>query len=255
MQRRYVGHNLRHARPALSLPISDYALIGDTHSTALVARDGSIDWLCWPRHDSPALFLRLLDDEKGGCCRLHLSDLRATTRRYLPGTNVLETTFTTATGTARLTDLMPVSPPSPEPDEGPDGEGESRLIRLLTCDDGRVEGRFCVHPTFDYARCDCVPCETGGSILFEAGDQRLRAMGSGRLTLEGPSAWLDVSLEAGQSAYLVLTHGEDDERAGIEDWEGACRRLDQTRTYWERWSGQCRYDGPIARRSCEARSA
>ena len=78
----------------MSLPISDYAIIGDTHTTALVSRDGSIDWLCWPRHDSPALFLRLLDDDKGGACSIAFDGETTTTRRYLPDTNIIETTFT-----------------------------------------------------------------------------------------------------------------------------------------------------------------
>ena len=225
-------------------PIGDYALIGDTHSTALIARDGSIDWLCWPRHDSPAIFLALLDDEKGGSCRLELEGVARTTRRYLPGTNVLETTFVTATGTARLVDLMPVNPPSPEPDEGPDGEGESRLIRILTCDAGSVSGAFRVRPTFDYARLDGVPCEDRGSVLFEAGEIRLRAGGSMPMAVGGLAARGAVALGAGESAYLILTHGEDDEGAAIEDAEGARSRLDQTVGYWERWSERCGYHGP-----------
>ena len=120
----------------MSKLISDYAVIGDTHSTALVARDGSVDWLCWPRHDSPALFLKLLDEARGGFCAIAFEGLERTSRRYLPETNVLETTFETRTGRAQLLDLMPVNPPAAEPDEGPDGEGESRLLRLLTCLDG-----------------------------------------------------------------------------------------------------------------------
>ncbi len=75
----------------MSKPISDYAIVGDTHSCALIARDGSIDWLCWPRHDSPALFVKLLDDEKGGSCAVTLAGLTGTHRRYRPDTNILET--------------------------------------------------------------------------------------------------------------------------------------------------------------------
>lgn len=98
-------------------PISDYALIGGTHSCALIARDGSIDWLCWPRPRFAGPVRWLLDDDTGGSCSAFDGPTEAV-RRYLPDTNILETTFTTATGRARLVDLMPVNPPSPEPDEG-----------------------------------------------------------------------------------------------------------------------------------------
>ena len=228
----------------MSKPISDYAIVGDTHANAVIARDGSVDWLCWPRHDSPALFLRLLDDAKGGACSLYLDGVQGTDRRYLPGTNVLETTFSTAGGRARLTDLMPVNPPDPEPDEGPDGEGESRLIRLLTCDEGRVSGRFEVRPTFDYARRPCTAREQAGTVLFEAGDQRLRASASCPFTVRGEAADCTFALEAGQTLYLILTHGEDGQAAEIENIEGARHCLDRTVAYWQRWSGRCTYRGP-----------
>ncbi|MDR7038640.1 GH15 family glucan-1,4-alpha-glucosidase [Methylobacterium sp. BE186] len=225
-------------------PISDYAIVGDTHANALIARDGSVDWLCWPRHDSPALFLRLLDDVKGGACTLDLDGRSEIGRRYLPGTNVLETSFATVTGSARLTDLMPVNPPAAEPDEGPDGEGQSRLIRLLTCDEGRVSGRFTVRPTFDYARRSCTPRPEAGTVLFEAGDQRLRASASHPIAVRGEAADCTFTLSAGETLYLILTHGEDGQAAAIEDLEGARGCLDRTVDYWTRWSDRCTYRGP-----------
>ena len=147
-------------------PIGDYALIGDTHSTALVSRDGSIDWLCWPRHDSPALFLRILDAVKGGFCTVEIDGGAPTGRRYLPETNILETCFEAPDGQAALIDFMPVDPPGTLPDQGPDGEAESRVIRILRCTRGEIRGRFVVRPTFDYARCACEPRLDGGSVLF-----------------------------------------------------------------------------------------
>ena len=227
----------------MSKPISDYALIGDTHSCALIARDGSIDWLCWPRHDSPALFVKLLDDEKGGACSVAFDDLTASDRRYMPDTNILETTFTTATGRARLVDVMPVSPPSPEPEEGPDGEGESRLIRLLTCESGTVAGCLVVRPTFDYARSPCTPLVEGASVLFEAGDWRVRVNAQPRPEIVGDAAEIRFRLSEGETAYLVLTHGEDHEDACIDDFDGARRRLEATADYWRRWSARCTYRG------------
>jgi GH15 family glucan-1,4-alpha-glucosidase len=93
----------------LDPPISDYALIGDCRSGALVSRDGSLDWLCWPRFDSPALFAALLDAEHGGRFRIRPTGAFRTERRYLPETNVLHTVFRTSTGTCALRDLMPVA--------------------------------------------------------------------------------------------------------------------------------------------------
>src|SRR5881275_711837 len=101
---------LRHncTRVPESIPIADYAAIGCTRSVALVSRGGSIDWLCWPRFDSPSIFGRLLDAGKGGFFAIHPATEHQAKRRYLDGTNVIETTFTAGSGTARMLDLMPV---------------------------------------------------------------------------------------------------------------------------------------------------
>src|SRR5512140_351522 len=94
--------------------IEDYALIGDLQTAALVGNDGSIDWMCLPRFDSPACFAALLHDQDAGHWLLAPPSLsRATSRRYLPGTLVLETTWESETGTARVLDLMPPRTESP----------------------------------------------------------------------------------------------------------------------------------------------
>ena len=90
--------------------IGDYALIGDCHSAALVGRDGWVDWACWPRFDSPAVFARILDAGRGGAFEIAPEDVESVTRRYLEDTNVLVTTFTCRRGVLELTDCMPVAP-------------------------------------------------------------------------------------------------------------------------------------------------
>ena len=207
----------------MSLPICDYAIIGDTHTTALISRAGSVDWLCWPRHDSPALFLRLLDDEKGGACSIEVDGAGEPSRRYLPDTNIIETSFVGSGGTVTLTDFMPVYPPTTMPDQGPDGDAESRLIRLLQCSDGAVSGRFVVRPTFDYARVVCTPvADLDGSVLFEAGEHRMRLTSSQPVAIEGEAAVIAFRLVAGERMHLVLTQGWDGEVAPVQEpgWRG-----------------------------------
>ncbi|GAF84351.1 unnamed protein product, partial [marine sediment metagenome] len=87
--------------------IGDYGLIGNHHSAALVSNDGSIDWCCLPRFDSPSVFAAILDDEKGGRFQVKPQTSFQSRQAYLPNTNVLQTTFQTETGTATLIDFMP----------------------------------------------------------------------------------------------------------------------------------------------------
>jgi len=117
-------------------PIADYALLSDRHSAALVSRDGSIDWLCFPRFDSPSIFGRLLGDQAG-----HWS-LRATgatqvTRRYLDRTMVLETTFRTPTGTVAITDALALGDGNRGHQLGQDAP--HLLLRRATCVEGDVD--------------------------------------------------------------------------------------------------------------------
>jgi alpha,alpha-trehalase len=114
-------------------PIRDYALIGDAHTAALVATDGSIDWCCWLHFDSPAVFCRLLDARKGGWFQIGpAAEQYEVTRRYAGPTAVLETTFDTAGGRFRITDFMPVERLT-ESHRGGDIGSSRSILRLVEC--------------------------------------------------------------------------------------------------------------------------
>ena len=113
----------------MALPIADYALIGDTATAALVGRDGSVDWLCLPRFDSPACFAALLGDPGNGRWLLGPDGPAECSRRYLDDTPVLESTYTTETGTVRILDVMPVA------------DGRADIVRRIVGVSGTVRIR------------------------------------------------------------------------------------------------------------------
>src|SRR5262245_50867825 len=165
------------AMPGHFSAIRDYGLIGDGRTAALVARDGCIDWLCLPDLDSPSVFAALVDAERGGRFELHPEDPYEVRRRYVPGTNVLETTFSTAGGLVRVTDAMLL----PDGTLGPLREVARRVEGLA----GRVAMRWRVEPRFDYARASTriewrrrLPVVTAGGhalavCTWSAGDPRV----------------------------------------------------------------------------------
>jgi alpha,alpha-trehalase len=236
-------------------PIRDYALIGDAHTAALVASDGSIDWLCWPRFDSPAVFCRLLDRARGGYFRVGPAGLRAaSTRAYVEGTNVLATVFSTDCGRFRLTDLMPVERLNLS-HEGEDIDSHYRVIRLVEGLSGEAEVEINFRPTFDYARAEAAFHSHGGGVVARGGRDALslacpaafREDASGGVTAR-------LKLAAGQRAWITLTYSTD---AGgrPEPKFDPDLELEQTLEYWREWSETCAYAGPykqLVRRSALA---
>ena len=218
------------------LPISDYLVIGDMQTAVVISADGSIDWGCLPYFDSPAVFLRLLDWQKGGYCAVHVADLVDSSRRYLQGTNILETTFTTRSGSLVLTDFMPAP--------GTRGQRSSRVIRLLHCTAGYVDFRFDTKPTFSFAseRSRISFC-TPGVAAFEGDGQSLLVQGPALTIWEEERAVGAGRAAAGDVKLFALSCSRPAAHLDVLSLDEALSALEETKRYWSDWSARIRYQG------------
>ncbi len=220
------------------LPIRDYAAVGDRNTVALVGLDGSVDWLCLPSFDGPFVFGALVDSDRGGCFELAPVEPFEVSRRYLPGTNVLETTFHTAEGSVSVTDALALQR---------DGRPVRELVRRVEGVGGEVPMTWRVAPRFGHthrpARIDrqadgLVAARDGDAVVvqtWDAGAPQISdgavsgsfALGAGARALLAVNA---ISISDGSLPFAP--------RADLED------RLDQTVRQWQEWSATSPYDGP-----------
>ena len=226
-----------------SLPIGEYALISDCRSAALVSREGSVDWLCFPRFDGPSVLCRLLDPAAG-----HFSIRPAgqfqVSRRYVDQTLVLETTFTTAGGTAVLTDALAVGPDERGHHLGAHSPGT--LLRSLACTAGEIQAEVSYAPRPEYGLIHPVLVPVSGGLAARGGANRLLLSTSCTFAVDDATATAVVRLTAGQAAVFALGHGE---MAGppLAPWtaEDVTSRLDDTIEGWRSWSAiHQNYEGP-----------
>jgi GH15 family glucan-1,4-alpha-glucosidase len=214
-------------------PIEDYALIGDCQSAALVSRDGSIDWLCWPRFDSPACFAALLGTADNGRWRIAPSHpaLRVR-RRYRPGTMILETTFEAQDGSSvALIDFMTTT------------TGNSSVVRIVEGRGGHIRMRFDLALRFDYGA--AIPWVTrlqhGTGLRAVAGPFVVVLHSGVHLHGERFTTVGEFSVTAGQRIPFTLTHGY----SHLEDPTGpqADAALEEVDAKWTSWSSRCLYQG------------
>jgi GH15 family glucan-1,4-alpha-glucosidase len=220
-------------------PIEEYAAIGDGRTCALVARDGSIDWLCLPNLDSPGVFAAILDAQRGGCLELQPEIAFDASRRYLPRTNVLETTFTTADGTVRVIDALTL----PEGGLPPMRE----IVRLVEGLSGSVPMRWRCAPRFRYGSAQ-PRCEWRHHVPVASCGAEAIAVSSWDA---GMPAWVDGSVRArfdiaaGGRALIALAASYA-EPVVLPGRQPILQRLARTIAFWETWSGRLVYDGPWA---------
>jgi GH15 family glucan-1,4-alpha-glucosidase len=220
-------------------PISDYGVIGDLHTVALVGMDGSIDFLCLPSFDSPSVFAALLDAERGGRFQIApLLDGAARKQLYLPDTNVLLTRFLDTAGLAEVSDFMPVE----------DAGRAHNLVRRVKTVRGEVRFRMRCDPRFDYARAPhTVERVSATEVIFvgsSAGQPlSLRLRAGVPMQVEDGAAVAEFTLGADQSAGFVLEMIEPGERSPSERPDYESEAFKETVNFWRRWISRSTYQG------------
>ena len=218
----------------MPLPIEDYAVVGDTGTAALIGRDGSVDWLCLPRFDSPACFAALLGDETHGRWLIGPKDEYTCERRYIGHSAVLETTYTTATGRVKVVDAMPIN------------DGRADLVRQVIGLQGTVTMRHEWRVRFEYGRIRpwVHRADSHGHQVINAvaGPDRLILRGS-RLPHAGDHVHVDeFDVAAGQEEFFTTTWVPS-HHAMPRPLE-ITGRLTHTQEASERWAARCSYHGP-----------
>ncbi len=214
----------------MTLRIEDYALIGDTHTSALVGLDGSIDWFCLPRFDSAACFAALLGDRENGFWDIApAGDVTGTTRRYRPSSLVLETDFETADGVVRVIDCMPSREVTP------------RLVRLVRGISGTVPMKTRFKPRFDYGKTRPWAAEEAGVVTVGAGPEALELRADTPLKVSGDHHAAEFTLGEGDEVGFVLSW--------YSSWGDAPEPIDaadaveETDAWWRGWSERSTYRG------------
>jgi GH15 family glucan-1,4-alpha-glucosidase len=222
------------------LPIENYGVIGDLHTVALVGTNGSIDWLCFPRFDSPGLFSALLDSDKGGHFRIAPALPNPTCKQlYWPDTNVLITRFLSEEGVGEIADFMPIHEPGP-------WHGKHQLVRRVTSVRGRIPFEMECQPAFNFAR------DKHALRLYDAHGaafhtKRLSVGLAASVPMEAAEKGgvrARFELEEGESATFLLQEIPRDSESGLAlHPKQADRLFESTVNYWRSWLSQCTYRG------------
>ncbi len=217
-------------------PIENYGVIGNMRTAALVGLDGSIDWLCLPRFDSPSVFGAILDADRGGRFRIAPATEGLRHKQYYwPETNVLVSRFLHPDGIGELDDYMPV---------GPGASPDEQLIRRVRVVRGRLPFRLECRPAFDYARARHETQVDDHGARFDGPGLSLGLAASVPLTRDGDAAAGEFTLGEGESATFVLRTIDRDARPGHCPGTGEAEdRFRETVAYWRRWASRCTYQG------------
>ena len=221
-------------------PIENYGVIGDMHTAALVAMNGSIDWLCFPHFNSPSVFAAILDDDKGGRFKIAPPSGEPVCRQhYWPGTNVLITRFLMVDGVGEITDYM-----TAHEHLHSEEDHHHQLFRKVTAVRGSMTFRLECRPAFDYARDHHELRITSKGAVFHSSDLSLALSTRIPLRAQKGGAVTEFTLEEGRSAVFILQEAERDGgcRECISE-EEAAEVFAHTIDFWRRWLSKCTYTG------------
>jgi GH15 family glucan-1,4-alpha-glucosidase len=227
-------------------PIADYAFLSNCHTGALIAPDGSVDWLCVPAFDSPSVFGNLLDRGAGSFRFGPYGINQPTARTYVPGTNVMTTTWHTPSGWLLVHDALTMGPRhgpdviTPHTRPPADNDAEHVLVRTVECLEGSVEVQLVCEPAFDYGR---NPAEWTVLDDAHAGDasgagQTVRLCTDLSLGVEGSAARARHTLKKGERAFAALSWAEG--LVAPKDVDEATKSVAATVLYWRNWLGRAR---------------
>lgn len=226
------------------LPIEHYGIIGNMYTTALIGLNGSIDWLCFPNHDSPSVFAAILDEQKGGFFQISPRKASISAKNggkskqlYWPGTNILITRFLTPEGVAEIVDFMPVG-------LGSDEIGYHSLIREVKVVRGSMPFKLECYPGFNYALDSYQLDVTPKGVCFYSDTLNLGLATDIPLQKEARGVSAEFDLQEGEVAVFVLQVTEAGAGCGLPIQPQRAKALfRQTVEYWRRWLSQCTYRG------------
>ncbi|HEX6512679.1 MAG TPA: glycoside hydrolase family 15 protein [Chloroflexota bacterium] len=222
------------------MSLAAYAIIGNCRTSALVSRDGSVDWLCLPRPDSPSIFARILD-ERAGCLAIRPAEPFTSSRCYLANTNVLETYFETESGRVCVRDVMPVAA---EEVQRRQLLPQHEVLREVSCMEGEVTVEVTYEPRPEYARCSSELKDRGGlGIWCGTGPAAAILRSEIPLTVQGQSAAGHVQMRAGETRFVSFSYSTYSPAVVPALGGAAHERLQHSIDWWRDWSGRCTYNG------------
>src|SRR5690606_17919111 len=218
--------------------LRDYAVVGDGRTVALIASDGSVDWLAWPNLDSPSVFAAVVDADRGGNVTLAPTVPYQVSRAYLPATNVLRTRFTTADGVVEVTEPLTLSEP------GALVPGRE-LVRRVDGISGAVPIEWRVRPRFEYgAHQPTIGFRSGVPVASHGGTAvAVRAWGVGEPECVAGTIGGRATITTGDQGLIALAYA-DGEPLVLPSRADCDARLDHTAEVWRRWTRRLTYAGP-----------